>query len=103
LRMRMRARSSSSSARSGVQRSTCRCPHRMICLGSGFIYIYKLQARPLAPGAWRQRQRPQNSTSAPGDAIWAFGVHIDVITSMANLEVFFLPPRYPRPPGAPPW
>jgi hypothetical protein len=32
-----------------------------------------------------------------------FGVHIDVITSMANLEVFFLSPRYPRPPGAPPW
>jgi hypothetical protein len=32
-----------------------------------------------------------------------FGVHVDVITSMANLEVFFLPPRYPRPPGTPPW
>jgi hypothetical protein len=32
-----------------------------------------------------------------------FGVHIDVITSMANLEGFVLPPRYPRPPGAPPW
>jgi hypothetical protein len=36
-----------------------------------------------------------------------FGVHIDdvidVTTSMANLEVFFLSPRYPRPPGAPPW
>jgi hypothetical protein len=52
-----------------------------------------------------QRQRPQNSTSAPGDAIWdsGFGVHIDVITSMANSQVFFLSPRYPRPPGAPPW
>jgi hypothetical protein len=32
-----------------------------------------------------------------------FGVHIDLITSMANLEGLFLPPRYPRPPGAPPW
>jgi hypothetical protein len=33
----------------------------------------------------------------------SFGVHIDLITSMANLEGLFLYPRYPRPPGAPPW
>jgi hypothetical protein len=37
----------------------------------------------------------KNSTSAPGDAIW--GVQIDVITSMANLEVFFAPQVPPAP------
>jgi hypothetical protein len=31
-----------------------------------------------------------------------FGVQIDVITSMANLEVFLLPPKYPRPPAVHP-
>jgi hypothetical protein len=34
-----------------------------------------------------------------------FGVHLDRSgsVSMADLEVCFLPPRYPQPPSAPPW
>jgi hypothetical protein len=50
------------------------------------------------PGS-SQRQRPQNSTSAPGDAIW--GAHrCNYI--MANLEVFFFAPQVPPPPRCTP-
>jgi hypothetical protein len=41
-----------------------------------------------------QRPRP------PGDAIW--GLHIDLITSMANLEVFFFAPQIPPAPRCTP-
>jgi hypothetical protein len=62
----------------------------------------------LAVGRWApELLTPAAALSKSNQRLWGmgmpFGVHIDLVTSMANLEGLFLPPRYPRPPGAPPW
>jgi hypothetical protein len=61
------------------------------------------RGRGASPGAGRghQRQRPQNLTSASGDAIW--GAHRPNYIH-GQFGGFFLAPQVPpRPPGAPPW
>jgi hypothetical protein len=74
------------------------------------LYCYIVGVGASRSGEWRPTPNTPTPTGSgsvlkiqPAPPGMPFGVHIDVITSMANLEGFFLPPRYPRPPGAPPW
>jgi hypothetical protein len=81
---------------------TAYTPHAVACGGTGPSATRGVPKSQASPST-----KSKHSASAlkiqPAPPGMPFGVHIDVITSMANLEGFVLPPRYPRPPGAPPW